>query len=40
MECDDSQQIGFALVFSMEEKDFIFQHILQIEEEIANLELG
>lgn len=37
---DNGKQVGFALVFSLEEKEFIFQHIIQVEEEIAMLEFG
>ncbi|KAI6180823.1 hypothetical protein M3Y98_00762700 [Aphelenchoides besseyi] len=37
-EVDDTKQLGFALIFPMDEKDFIFQHILQIEEEVNQLE--
>ncbi|KAI6175300.1 hypothetical protein M3Y97_00673800 [Aphelenchoides bicaudatus] len=39
-ENEDIRQIGFALLFNLEQKDFMFQHIFQIEEEIVNLEMG
>ncbi|KAI6229127.1 FNIP-M domain-containing protein [Aphelenchoides fujianensis] len=34
----NSKQLGFALIFPMDEKHFLFQHILQMEEEVAHLE--
>ncbi|CAD5225766.1 unnamed protein product [Bursaphelenchus xylophilus] len=37
---DDQKQIGFALIFDAKERDFLFQHILQIEREILKLETG
>ncbi|CAD5218457.1 unnamed protein product [Bursaphelenchus okinawaensis] len=37
---EEMKQIGFALVFDAKERDFIFQHILQIEKEIIKLEFG
>lgn len=37
---EETKQIGFALAFPIEQKEFIFQHILQLEEEIGILELG
>ncbi|CAD5225511.1 unnamed protein product [Bursaphelenchus xylophilus] len=37
---DDLKQIGFALIFDAKERDFLFQHILQIEREIVKLETG
>lgn len=34
---DENRQYGLALIFPSEEKEFLFQHILQIEKEILKL---
>jgi hypothetical protein len=37
-DAEDMRQYGFALIFTIDEKEFVFQHDLQLEKEIFKLE--